>query len=123
MRLMNIPIALLVALGLAAAAPALAQKAAQHDAKALVADKMKSNGRFQFHKSGDYSVFADINNGKVRAVKVSHPGLGGVPVKKYKSAGRVGFAYLDEKGAQVVYWFPRDMVEEPDKGAAEFRAS
>ena len=123
MKLVNIPIALVVALGLnVAAAPPAAQKATQLDAKPLVAEKMKSNGRFQFHQDGQYSVFVDVNNGKIRAVKVSHPGFGGVPVKKYKSAGRVGYAYVDEKGAQVVYWFPRDMVEDLDKGAAEYTA-
>lgn len=123
MKLVNIPIALLVALGLnVAAAPPVAQKATQHDARPLVAEKLKTNGRFQFHQNGQYSVFADVSNGKIRTVKVSHPGFGGVPVKKYKSAGRVGYAYVDEKGAQVVYWFPRDMVEDLDKGAAEYKA-
>ena len=123
MKLMNIPIALLVSLGLdARAAPPVAQKPTQLDAKVLVAEKMKTNGRFPFHKSGDYSAFVDVSNGKVSTVKVSHPGFGGVPVKKYKSAGRVGFAYLDEKGAQLVYWFPRDLIEDPDKGAAEYKA-
>lgn len=123
MKFMTIPIALLVALGLnAQAATPAAQKATQLDAKALVTEKLKTNGRFQFHQNGQYSVFADVNDGKIRAVKVSHPGFGGVPVKKYKSAGRVGYAYVDEKGAQVVYWFPRDMVEDLDKGAAEYTA-
>jgi hypothetical protein len=123
MKVTTIPIAFLVAFGLnVAAAPPVAQKATQLDAKPLVAEKLKTNGRFQIHQSGQYSVFADVNNAKIRAVKVSHPGFGGVPVKKYKSAGRVGYAYVDEKGAQVVYWFPRDMVEDPDKGAAEFKA-
>lgn len=121
MKFVNIPVALLVAFSLTAtAAPAAAQKATQLDAKTLVAEKMKTNGRFQFHQSGQYSAFVDVNNGKVRTVKVSHPGFGGVPVKKYKNAGRVGYAYVDEKGAQVVYWFPRDMVEDLDKNAAEY---
>jgi hypothetical protein len=116
MKLMHIPQALLVAFALAAVA---APSPRQIDAKPLVAEKIKKDGRYQFQQDGQYSAFVDVNNGKVRAVKVSHPGFGGVPVKKYKSAARVGYAYADEKGAQVIYWFPAEMVEDL-KGAVEY---
>ena len=116
MKLMHIPQALLVAVALSAvAAPA----PRQIDAKPLVAQKIGKDGRYQFQQDGQYSAFVDVKKGKVSALKVSHPAFGGVPVKKYKSGGRVGYAYVDDKGGQVIYWFPAEMVDDL-KGALEY---
>jgi hypothetical protein len=64
------------------------KKAKQHkheNGKALVGDKIKKNGRHEFHKHGKHTAFVDVQDGKIRGVSVKHAEKGDVPVKKYKT--------------------------------------
>ena len=160
-------LAMLVAMAaLAATGPVLAQgkgqdkekgkgaegkekKAKQHkhqNGKTLVGDKVKKNGKHEFHKNGKHTAFVDVQDGKIRGVNVKHAEKGDVPVKKYKtnkkmaeaSAGGVmpvnlilaqaqslgttwiGYAYIDEFGYEEIYWFPYEMIYDGDTGAIAY---
>ncbi len=114
--------------------------------KDLVGDKIKKNGKHELHKHGKHTASIDVQNGKIRGVSVKHAEKGDVPVKKYKttkkmvdsSAGGlmpaslvlaqaqymgtiyIGYAYIDEWGDEVIYWFPYDMIYDGDTGAIEY---
>jgi hypothetical protein len=125
------------------------KKAKQHkhqNGKNLVADKVKKNGKHEFHKHGKHTAFVDVQDGKIRGVNVKHAEKGDVPVKKYKtnkkmadaSAGGImpvnlllvqaqslgttwiGYAYIDEWGDEVIYWFPYEMIYDGDTGAVDY---
>jgi len=160
-------LAMLVAMAaLAATGPVLAQgkgqdkekgkgaegkekKAKQHkhqNGKTLVGDKVKKNGKHEFHKNGKHTAFVDVQDGKIRGVNVKHAEKGDVPVKKYKtnkkmaeaSAGGVmpvnlilaqaqslgttwiGYAYIDDWGDEVIYWFEYEMIYDGDTGAVDY---
>ncbi len=117
-------------------------------AKDLVGDKIKKNGKHKFHENGKHSAFVNVKDGKVTGVNVSHAEKGNVPVKKYKTkkdmsqaqAGGIqrvsftlaqsgtqylgttwiGYAYYDDWGDEVIYWFPYDMIYDHDTGAVEY---
>lgn len=117
-------------------------------AKDLVGDKIKKNGKHKFHESGKHSAFVNVKDGKITGVNVSHAEKGNVPVKKYKTtkdmsqaqAGSIhrvafnlaqsgtqylgttwiGYAYYDDWGYEVIYWFPYDMIYDYDTGAVEY---
>jgi hypothetical protein len=117
-----------------------------NNGKQLLGDNVKSNGRHAFDKKGDYTAYADVKDGKITGVQVKHAQKGDVPVKKYKTnkkmamgtlapvayasmqygsqeyAGTVyiGYAYEDEFGDEVIYWFPYDMIYDGDTGAVEY---
>ena len=125
------------------------KKAKQHkheNGKTLVGDKIKKNGKHEFHKHGKNTAFVDVQDGKIKGVNVKHAEKGDVPVKKYKtnkkmaglSAGGVmpvnlllvqaqslgtvwiGYAYIDDWGDEVIYWFPYEMIWDGDTGAVEY---
>ncbi|MDQ3026831.1 MAG: hypothetical protein M3R58_10065 [Pseudomonadota bacterium] len=126
-----------------------AKKEKHHDAKGLVGDKVKKNGRHKFHENGKHSAHVDVRDGKIRGVSVKHADKGDVPVKKYVTKKKmaeaplggiqrvslnlaqyggaeylgttwIGFAYYDDWGDEVIYWFPYDMVYDPYTGAVEY---
>ena len=124
------------------------KKAKHQNGKNLVGDKVKKNGQHKFHEHGKHSAFVDVKDGKITGVKVKHAEKGDVPVKKYKTKKNpmtaaapasgfqtvsmvlvqqtylgetwIGYAYYDEWGEEVIYWFPYDMVYDGDTGAIEY---
>ncbi len=121
-----------------------------HDGKSLLGDKIKQNGKHKFHEHGKFSAFADVRGGKIAGVTVQHADRGNVPVKKYKTNRKmaqapaasgiqpvsfilaqatgtqylgqtwIGYAYIDDYGEEVIYWFPYDMILDADTGAIEY---
>ena len=125
------------------------EKKAKHkhqNGKNLVGDKIKKNGKHKFHEHGKHSAFVNVSNGKIAGVEVTHADKGAVPVKKYKtnkkmadaSAGGmqraslvlaqaqslgstwIGYAYIDDWGDEVIYWFEYEMILDGDTGAVEY---
>jgi hypothetical protein len=123
-----------------------AKKQKHENGKNLVGDKIKKNGKHEFHKHGKNTAFVDVQDGKIRGVAVKHADKGDVPVKKYKtnkkmadaSAGGImpvnlilaqaqslgtiwiGYAYIDDYGDEVIYWFPYEMIYDGDTGAVDY---
>jgi hypothetical protein len=117
-----------------------------HNGKNLVGDKIKQNGKHKFHEHGKHTAFVNVKNGKIAGVEVTHADKGAVPVKKYKtnkkmadaSAGGlqrasfvlaqaqsmgttwIGYAYIDDYGDEVIYWFEYEMILDGDTGAVEY---
>jgi hypothetical protein len=117
-----------------------------HNGKNLVGDKIKQNGKHKFHEHGKHSAFVNVKNGKIAGVEVTHADKGPVPVKKYKtnkkmadaSAGGmlraslvlaqaqslgstwIGYAYTDDYGDEIIYWFEYEMILDGDTGAVEY---
>lgn len=122
------------------------KKAKHQNGKNLVGDKVKKNGKHKFHENGKHSAFVDVADGKIKGVSVSHAEKGAVPVKKYKTKQKmadastggmqpvsmvpvqleymgttwIGYAYIDDWGDEVIYWFPYDMIYDGDTGAVEY---
>src|SRR6266496_1902511 len=95
-----------------------------HNGKDLVGDKIKTDGKHEFHKNGKNTAFVDVKGGKVAGVSVKNADKGDVPVKKYKTTKKmaeapasgiqpvslmlaqaqylgtiyIGYAYIDEFG-------------------------
>jgi len=138
----------LFALGGAAVAAPKAQRHNHHDGKQLVGAKLKTNGRHDIDKKGNYTTSVDVKGGKIAGVHVRHATRGEIAVKKYKTnkkmaqAGRghivyaslvlaqmqdmgtvyIGYAYVDDDGNEEIYWFPYDMIVDGDTGAVEYVA-
>jgi len=124
------------------------KKAKQHkhqNGKNLVGDKIKKNGKHKFHEHGKHSAFVNVQNGKIAGVEVTHAEKGAVPVKKYKTSKKmadasgglqrasfvlaqaqslgstwIGYAYIDDFGDEVIYWFEYEMILDGDTGAVEY---
>jgi hypothetical protein len=117
--------------------------------KAMLGDKIKQNGRHKLEQHGKFESDVDVQNGKVAGVSVKHSEKGDVPVTKYKtdkdmsnayyrSSGNgimlaslapaqqyvgttwIGYAFIDDYGEEVIYWFPYDMVLDPYTGAIDY---
>ena len=123
-----------------------AKKHKHENGKDLVGDKIKKNGKHEFHKHGKHTAFVDVQNGKIKGVTVTHADKGNVPVKKYKTNKKmvdasmggiqpvnlilaqtqylgvtwIGYSYIDDYGDEVIYWFPYDMIYDGDTGAVEY---
>jgi len=123
-----------------------AKKQKHENGKALVGDKIKKNGKHEFHKHGKHTAFVDVQDGKIRGVSVKHAEKGDVPVKKYKTNKKmadataggilpvnlmlvqaqslgttwIGYSYIDDWGDEVIYWFEYDMIYDGDTGAVEY---
>lgn len=120
-------------------------KAHHQNGKQMLGDKIKTNGRHQFDKKGNFTAEADVQNGKIAGVHVKHATKGEVPVKKYKTNQKmaerrghivyaslqlvqdtylgttyIGYAYIDDYGDEEIYWFPYDMILDGDTGAIEY---
>ena len=122
-----------------------AKKQKHENGKSLVGDKIKTNGKHKFHQNGKNSAFVNVTNGKIAGVSVTHADKGAVPVKKYKTSKKmveasgmqpvslilaqsaeslgtvwIGYAYEDDYGDEVIYWFPYEMILDGDTGAVEY---
>ena len=124
-----------------------AKKQKHENGKSLVGDKIKKNGKHEFHKQGKHTAFVDVQDGKIRGVSVKHAERGDVPVKKYKTNQKVvdaggagimpvnlllaqayslgttyiGYSYFDDYlDEEVIYWFPYEMIYDGDTGAVEY---
>ena len=115
-----------------------------HDGKSLLGEKVKKEGKHEFHKNGKFTASADVRGGKIAGVTVKHADRGEVPVEKYRTNKKmselsrsglqpapivlaqylgttyIGFSYIDDYGDEVIYWFPYDMVLDPDTGAIDY---
>ena len=123
-----------------------APKAKHHNknGKQLLGEKIKKNGKHQIDKKGDNTVSVDVKDGKIAALRVKHVKKGELPVKKYKTANKmaqgygfqraslqlaqaqslgtvyIGYAYYDDYGDEVIYWFPYEMIYDGDTGAVDY---
>ena len=122
-----------------------AKQAKNKSGKALLGDKIKKNGRHKLEANGKFTADADVENGKIKDVKVTNADTGNVPVTKYKSTKQmasraaqgihlaqygygydtvvtlwIGYAYIDDWGYEVIYWFPVDLIIDGDYGAVEY---
>jgi hypothetical protein len=129
----------------ASARTAVAKKKEHHKGgEKLLGHKIKTNGKHEIDKHGKHTVSADVVNGKVAGVHVKHAEKGDVPVKKYKTNKKmaqaeafsfaayvpvqfqdlgttyIGYAFIDEYGDEVIYWFPYQMVLDGDTGAVTY---
>jgi hypothetical protein len=116
-----------------------------HDGKAMLAEKIKTDGHHEIHKKGPYHTSVEVKGGKIAGVHVRHETKGDIPVTKYKTnkkmaqaGGRlvyasltsvqyqdmgtvyIGYAYVDDYGEEEIYWFPYDMIIDGDTGAVEY---
>jgi hypothetical protein len=138
--------AIVVILGMFALVDAAvaAAKATHHNGQQLLGEKIKSNGNHAIHKNGDYTASVEVKNGKVAGVHVKHAKKGDVPVKKYKTSKKmaqagglqyasfqlaqaqdlgttyIGYAYVDDFGNEVIYWFPYEMILDGATGAIDY---
>lgn len=117
-----------------------------HDGKSLVGDKIKKDGKQQFHQNGKNTAFVNVKGGKITDVTVTHSEKGNVPVKKYKSTKKmaeesaggmqrvsfvlaqaqdlgttwIGYSYIDDYGYETIYWFPYEMIYDGYTGAVDY---
>ena len=123
-------------------------KAKHHDAKNLLGEKIKHNGKHVLEQKGDVTASVDVQNGKVAGVHAKHAKKGDLPVTKYKTDKKVvrnepvneeprlipvqleyvgttwiGYSYIDDDGYEEIYWFPYDMVLDGDTGAIYYDPS
>jgi hypothetical protein len=123
-----------------------AAKSNHHDAKQLLGDARKSDGHHDIDHKGKFTTSVEMKNGKVHALHVRHSERGDIPVKKYKTHRKmalntsghlvyaslgsaqgedmgtvyIGYSYIDDNGDEQIYWFPAEMIEDPDTGAVEY---
>jgi hypothetical protein len=123
-----------------------ARKATHHDAKKLLGDNIKKDGRHDIDHKGKFTTTAEVKHGKIAAIHVKHSERGDIPVKKYKThkkmaqAARehlvyasyvlvqdtdmgtvyIGYSYIDDDGNEETYWVPEEMVLDGDTGAVEY---
>ncbi len=149
-RMLRILTAFIVALGVfalvngAIAAPSAKHQHKHQNGKELVGDKIKTNGKHTLDTKGDHTVSVDVKNGKIAALHVKHAKKGELAVKKYKTSNKmatagglqyaslmltqaqslgtvyIGYAYYDDYGDEVIYWFPYEMILDGDTGAVEY---
>jgi hypothetical protein len=127
--------------------PSKEKKQHKHQSgKDLVGDKVKKDGTHKIHEHGKHAVSVNVSKGKITGVKVKHAEKGDVPVTKYKTTKKmvegptsgiqlvsldlaqtqylgilwIGYAYIDDWGDQVIYWFPYDMIFDGETGAIEY---
>lgn len=115
-----------------------------HNGHQLLGDNINKDGTHKLHKKGAYEASVQVSNGKVTGVKVKHATKGDVPVRKYKTTKKmvqasaiqpvafnlaqtqylgttwIGYAYYDDYGDEVIYWFPYDVIYDGDTGATEY---
>lgn len=115
-----------------------------HNGHKRLGDNIKKDGTHKLHKKGDYEASVQVSSGKVAGVKVKHAKKGDIPVRKYKTTKKmaqvgaiqpvafnlaqtqylgttwIGYAYYDDYGDEVIYWFPYDVIYDGDTGATEY---
>ena len=140
---------IVLACGLLALGNAVSAEAKQnhHDAKQLLGESRKADGHHDIDHKGKYTASVEMRHGKVHELHVRHSEKGEIAVKKYKAhrkmamasggahmvyaslaAGQgedmgtvwIGYSYVDDNGDEQIYWFPAEMIEDPDTGAVEY---
>ena len=110
---------------------------------------VKQHRRHKHEQHGKCESDVDAHNGKVSGVSVKHTEKGDVPVTKYKTdqdmsnaynqrgasgimlaslapaqvyvgTTWIGYAFIDDYGDEIIYWFPYDMVLDPFTGAIDY---
>jgi predicted cation transporter len=145
-RIHHVLAAVVAVTGLAFVADSVVAKGKHqhHNGHQLLGDKIKKDGTHTLHKNGDYEATVQVTKGKVAGVKVKHAKKGDVPVKKYKTTKKmvqagaiqavafslaqvqdlgttwIGYAYIDDYGDEVIYWFPYDVIYDGATGAIEY---
>jgi hypothetical protein len=128
----------------ALSAPVKAQH--HHDARALVADKLKQDGHHELERRGKVSTSMEVKGGKIAAFHAKHSEKGELAVRKYKTHRKVvqtsgahliyasyqvaqlqdmgteyiGYSYVDDDGNEEIYWVPVEEVYDGDTGAVEY---
>jgi len=119
------------------------KKALHQNGKALLGDRIKTNGKHKLEQRGKHTAYANTKGGKITGVVVEND-QSPVPVRKYKSTKKmaaadglqavslqlaqaqymgttwIGYAYTDEWGDEVIYWYEYDMIYDGDTGATEY---
>jgi hypothetical protein len=122
------------------------KKAKQHkhkNGKALLGERLKTNGKHKLEQHGKHTAYANVKDGKIAGVSVEADGRA-VPVKKYKTNKKmavasgmqavslhlaqaqsmgstwIGYAYIDEWGDEVIYWYEYELIYDGDTGAVEY---
>ena len=147
-RTRHLFLALPVAVSLTALvnSPTAMAKPVHHDAKQLVAANRNVDGHHDIEHRGKFTTSVEMKNGKVHALNVRHSERGAVPVKKYRTNRKMalnltghivyaslesgqaedmgtvymGYSYIDDNGDEQIYWFPAEMIEDPNTGAVEY---
>jgi hypothetical protein len=117
-----------------------------HDARTLVADKLKQDGHHELERRGKVATSIEVKNGKIAAFHAKHDEKGELTVKKYKTHRKVvqleqphlsyasfqlaqledmgieyiGYAYVDDYGNEEIDWVPVEEVYDGDTGAVEY---
>ncbi len=119
-------------------------KAKHKNGKQLLGDKIKTNGNHVVETNGPHTASVDVKDGKIAGMHVKHSKKGELPVTKYKTKTKmasadvlkfaslqqvqlqdlgivyIGYAYYDEYGNEVIYWYPYEMIYDGDTGATEY---
>ena len=119
-------------------------KAKHKNGKQLLGDKVKTNGNHVIETNGPHTVSVDVTDGKIAGMHVKHSKKGELPITKYKTKTKmasadvlkfasmqqvqlqdmgivyIGYAYYDEYGNEVIYWYPYEMIYDGDTGATEY---
>jgi hypothetical protein len=125
-------------------------KHTHHSGQQLLGEKIKTNGKHVIETHGKHTVSVNVKDGKVAGVHVKHSEKGDVPVKKYKTTKKmamntgesngivfashrsvlpqiqdmgmtyIGYAYIDDYGDEIIYWFPYEMIYDGDTGAVDY---
>ena len=144
-RLLTATVVILGMFGLVDASLAAAKAKHHHqNGQQLTGEKIKTNGNHVIDKKGPHTVSVDVKNGKIAGMHVKHDKKGELPVKKYKTNKKmvqasgfqyasyqlaqaqslgtvyIGYAYIDEYGDEVIYWFPYEMILDGDTGAIDY---
>jgi hypothetical protein len=123
------------------------KKVKQHkhkNGKALLGERVKKNGKHKLEAHGKHVAYANVKDGKITGLSVEHAEKGAVPVKKYKTSKKmaqadgmlpvslhlvqaysvgstwIGYAYIDDWGDEVIYWYEYEMIYDGDTGAVEY---
>ena len=108
------------------------------------AGEVKVNGKHKLEQNGKHTSYANVKDGKITGITVEHADKGAVPVKKYKTSRKmvaadgmqpvglhlaqaqsmgstwIGYAYIDDWGDEVIYWYEYEMIYDGDTGAVEY---
>lgn len=123
------------------------EKKAKHEhknGKALLGDRIKTNGKHKLEQRGKHTAYVNVRDGKIAGMTVESADKGAVPVKKYRSTRKmagveglmpaslhlvqaqsmgttwIGYAYVDEWGDEVIYWYEYEMIYDGDTGAVDY---
>ena len=117
-----------------------------NNGKDKLGEKIKQNGSHVIDKKGDATVAMDVKDNKIAGMKVKHAKKGDLAVKKYKTKQKmaqtggvhmvaydtmlaqaislgttyIGYAYIDDWGDEVIYWYPVEMIYDGETGAIDY---